>query len=710
MAVKDESLYHATESLILPSPRKYYPGHIQSSHWQLRSLITSPKQNVIYYPHGSDIYRLDTKTRDREIITTLSFAPRCLTASRDWICCGGEKGNYTAIYLGEQAERDNYDTDTSAVAEPDERLPLDLDLSRARETSTTATSRTSRNRSYLILANVKNIGTEIVNCITTWFPPATVSKQAYQIPLAVVSNNDSTVSILDLAKSEVLEKLTLLDYVNRAVISPDGTMLISICDDPFLYIHTRKPRPKDRFQVKQSNGHEFVYWGRIQLKGQRQADKSNMRGSFAATFSPSGKYLAVATQYGVISVFDTQLLTLEEYDPLLVSFTTSRPNRECGAVRAMEFSPEPYELLAWTESSGRVGIADVRDLFLSRQMITLDSEEENVDTVYPSDRPGEPVIDPRLHSFRGDPPSSSTTPEYRDFAPDTPEQRRTRQLTREMLERQISPLTAEELEVLEAHSAARRQRDAARDGTAQSGPSRWGLWMTEPRSSGTSSGAQGEQANASDRSIFNYGLPTALREFINNDRSAASFRVFINERNQERERRGQQLPRRRSSMILAAAENAIERETLGSNVGGDSSQDDADGLQRLIRNGLPPTPRMPPELETSSTNPWAEIDTLHRSRVPPDISAVDRSTRLRIQMEDEDRRNFAHRLRQPWRPTTDDRDESGVIRNVRIGTTETTGCCWSQDGRILYVGSEGGIYEYHVNVLGRKLFPNIVFR
>ncbi|KAH8804839.1 WD40-repeat-containing domain protein [Xylogone sp. PMI_703] len=710
MAVKDESLYHATESLILPSPRKYYPGHIQSSHWQLRSLITSPKQNVIYYPHGSDIYRLDTETREREIVTTLSFAPRCLTASHDWICCGGEKGNYTAIYLGEQAERNSLDSDTSAVAEPDERLPLDLDPSRTRDSSTPTTSRRSHNRSYLILANVKNIGTEIVNCITIWFPPSKVPKQSYHIPLAVVSNNDSTVSIVDLAKSEVLEKLTLPDYVNRSVISPDGTMLVSICDDPFLYIHVRKIRSKDRFQTKQSSEYEFVYWGRIQLKGQRQADKSNMRGSFAATFSSSGKYLAVATQYGIISVFDTKLLTLEEYDPLLVSFTTSRPNRECGAVRSMEFSPDPFDLLAWTESSGRVGIADVRDLFLSRQMITLDSEEENIDTVYPSDRPGEPVIDPRLHSFRSDPPSSSTTPEYRDFAPDNTEQRRIRQLTREMLERQIAPLTAEELEVLEAHSAARRQRDAARDTTAQPGPSRWGLWMTEPRSSGTSSGGQGEQGNASDR-IFNYGLPAALREFINNDRGAASFRIFINERNQERERRNQQLPRRRSSMILAAAENAIERETLGNNAAGDSTQDDSDDLQRLTRSGVAPTPRMPPELESSSTNPWAEIDPLHRSRAPGDVPVVDRSTRLRVQMEDDDRRNFAHRLRQPWRPAIDERDDTGVIRNVlRVGTTETTGCCWSQDGRILYVGTEGGLYEYHVNVLGRKLFPSLVFR
>jgi WD40 repeat protein len=68
-----------------------------------------------------------------------------------------------------------------------------------------------------------------------------------------------------------------------------------------------------------------------------------MRGSFALSFSRSGKYLAVATQYGIISIFDAECLT--ETHSLMVSFTTSRPGRQAGAVRAMEFSPGPFDLL-----------------------------------------------------------------------------------------------------------------------------------------------------------------------------------------------------------------------------------------------------------------------------------------------------------------------------------------------------------------------------
>jgi hypothetical protein len=71
--------------------------------------------------------------------------------------------------------------------------------------------------------------------------------------------------------------------------------------------------------------------------------------------------------------------------------------------------------------------------------------------------------------------------------------------------------------------------------------------------------------------------------------------------------------------------------------------------------------------------------------------------------------------------------EQSSSSSVVLEPMETTGCCWSQDGKILYafhtrvspslyanyriryVGAENGIYEYHVNIVGRKLFPSISF-
>ena len=136
-------------------------------------------------------------------------------------------------------------------------------------------------------------------------------------------------------------------------------------------------------------------------------------------------------------------------------------------------------------------------------------------------------------------------------------------------------------------------------------------------------------------------------------------------------------------MILVAAENAIERETLGPGVSRNNNETPS-GLERLTLT--------PPRLlgSDSPNNPWAEIDALYRTRFPAD-PPIDRSARLRIEVEDEDRRDFAHRLRQPyWRPLDDlnqlalGRDENSVLRGaLRPGSIPTMGCCWSEDGRIL---------------------------
>lgn len=581
------------------------------------------------------------------------------------------------------------DFSPSLDADPDARLPLELDPSRRSVPRETSLSRRSRGQNYPLSASLKKVGTEIVNCVTLWSPTETTSDQTYKIPVAVVANNDKTVSILNVKESEILEQLTLPDYVNRAVMSPDGELLVTICDDPFLYIYQRKQKPDARRERSESRyriSYEWVLWGRIQLSGQRQSDKCNMRGSFAASFSKSGKYLAVATQYGIISVFDTETLTQDDADPLMVVFTTSRPNRECGAVRAMDFSPGPFDLLAWTESTGRVGVADVRSLFFSRQLIAIDSEAEGVEQVIVSERTGDPVIDQRLRSFRTDSPSSSsTTPDYlgMDF-----ERRQLRYLTREPLDRHQSPLTAQETEVLQAHRIARRQRDAAnaaREALTEAAgtPSRWGAWADGQRSS--SSNAEG--SGSTDRRISTTGLPAAIREFVNPDRAAASFRSFINDRNQDRERRAQHLePRRRSSMILAATEQALEQENLDLTMTRNGNETSS-GLERLT---LTP-PRLPAIGSDSPNNPWAEIDPLYSSRFTTD-PPLDRSTRLRIEAEDDDRRDFAHRLRQPWRPEElaqtglSARQMDNIVGQVlraAAGTIETMGCCWSEDGRML---------------------------
>lgn len=248
-----------------------------------------------------------------------------------------------------------------------------------------------------------------------------------------------------------------------------------------------------------------------------------------------------------------------------------------------------------------------------------------------------------------------------------------------MLDRHHTPVTVEELEVLQAHRIARRQRDAnaAREALAENS-GRWSAWGDGQR---TSTAGGGEGPGSTSRRISTSGLPAALREFVNPDRTAASFRSFINERNRENERRSQlQLePRRRSSMILAAAENSVERETLST--ANRTGNDTSSTLERLT---LTPS-RLEALGSDSPNNPWAEIDALYRSRFPGD-PPLDRSTRLRVEVAaaDEEPRDFAHRLRQPWRPLDDLGSGEGIIPGgAGLRAAETMGCAWSPDGRIL---------------------------
>ncbi|TVY49480.1 Uncharacterized protein LOCC1_G000599 [Lachnellula occidentalis] len=684
MAVKEESLHDATEDLILPKPRKYYRAAIQTEHWQLRSLISSPQQHIVYYPSGNEIIRLDTKKHEREIIAALSFAPRCLTASKDWLCCGGDDGKYVAVCLD-----DNKRAAAEGDTDPDARLPLDLDPSSrttAREASSIGSLFSSSPRSRGPLSSkASKIGLEIVNCVELWSPNSTASEAAYGIPIAVLSNNDHSVFILDVAESKILEQIDFPDNVNRALLSPDGTLLVSICDDPYLYLHTRVKRKAHwKGNIPVDEGYQWESQGRLRLEGQKQSDKSDMRGSFAACFSNSGKYLAIATQYGDISIFDAMTLLDANVDSLLKVFTSSRPGQRPGAIRAMSFSPGPFDLLVWTESSERIAIADLRNMFLARQVISIDSHAEGVERAVVTLRPNDSAIDPRLRSFRAESPSNSTAPDYLGL---DSERRQLRHLTREMLDRHQAPLTTEELEVLQAHRIARRQRDEAneaRESSERTSSSRLSLLRDIQTLTNTST------SRPAERRISTSNLPAALREFVNPERSAASFRSFINERNQDRERRSQaeQEPRRLNLIHVR------------------SRTSDFDAVPS------------PPRGTDSLNSPWAEIDALYRHRFPSD-PPLDRSTRLRVEIEDEDRRDFAHRLRQPWRPSDDLNQigtesrggHSSMLRSMlRNGSLETMGCSWSQDGRILYVGAEDGIHEFHVNTASRKVFPSLVLR
>jgi hypothetical protein len=663
------STYILCQDCYLASSDYYY------RHWQLRSFVSAPKSNLVYYLNGPEIVRLNTAARERETITTLPFSPRCLVAGESYICCGGDQGDFAVVRLGpREGPLGTYAT--GVEGEPDSRLPLNLDPIRHSPLIDRSEAPGLRRREFLV--KNKKVGKEIVNCVTLWFPKPGASDKAYSEPVAVLSNNDHTVSIVSLPEIDVLETLELDDSVNRAVISPDGNILVAIGDDPYMYIYERRVSGP-----KKARDLAWIQVQKVQLPGQRHGDECEIKGSFATAFSPSNRYVAVGTQYGLISVYETRLLMNLDIDPLVVTFTTSRPEHKEGAVRAMDFSPGPYDLLAWTEHHGKVTVADLRQNFISRQVIVTDPRADGMERVAITECPDDFVIDPRLRQ-QPDPEGNPS-----EFLSAEMERMQRRYLSTEAPERYQTRLTPEETAVLEALQVHRRQRDQeavvrqAQSDAAQHTPLTWTDLADDVRANWRERSGLGLNWRE-DGSVRRTptALPSSLRDFVSG-RPNDSLRAYIDERNRERQR-GSQQPRRRGSVILAAAQSALERDSQ--EAPRETPQLDAASGRAVSLMGIP---RLPAIGSDPPGNPWAEIEALYNIAVDP---PVDPAARLRIEIDADNRREYTRRLEQRWRGFEEgrnqlrlglDNEESGSTLNRRNSPMDTTGCCWSQDGRIL---------------------------
>jgi len=380
-------------------------------------------------------------------------------------------------------------------------------------------------------------------------------------------------------------------------------------------------------------------------------------------------------------------------------------------VRAMAFSPGPFDLLAWTESNGRTGIADMRDLCFSRQLLKLDHTDasiEKVQTMSKSYR--DSLLDPRLRPLQVDASLSTTTPDYLglDF-----DRRQVRHLNRELGHRgQQTPLTTEELSVLQAHRIARQQRDAVsqlQDPSNDQNVLRWS------RNGPLSLSSEVTRATR-DYLLYRQDRQDLLDHLLSDEIPAAERRLLSNH-----------LPRRRNS-ISNAASQPDENTTSSANTSIPSTSHTTHNFNSTL-DRLAAMAGRPTLNASSSESPWADLNAWMESRgtrrnATNASNPTERSTRLRIELEGdgprllrvspseyernlERQREFSHRLRQPWNAT--DIDDASPSREVhRI--PDTMGLAWSEDGRVLYAGASDGIYEFHVNITGRKVFPDLVLR
>lgn len=126
-------------------------------------------------------------------------------------------------------------------------------------------------------------------------------------------------------------------------------------------------------------------------------DPTQISGYFTTAWSPSGHLVAVGSEGGHISVFDTSLFEHcredEGENAIVAVIPSTRPNvlahLHPGAIRSMMFSPEPWDLLVWAEGQDRLCIADLRTGLRTKQIIELKPNEEGLKKVDLEDLPNE---------------------------------------------------------------------------------------------------------------------------------------------------------------------------------------------------------------------------------------------------------------------------------------------------------------------------------
>ncbi|OTA94789.1 hypothetical protein M434DRAFT_394450 [Hypoxylon sp. CO27-5] len=702
----EEASLWPTNNLLLQEGRKHYRSSVSPIHWQLRSLLSAEGQHVLYFPAGvnnTHIQRLDTSTRECETIKVISFHPRCLVASKGWICCGGENGELVVIRESgsNDAQADTLSRDfrsrlTSMEASNMAEAPM---YQLQRDMLTVVERINGSNKTWS--ASSYKVGTERVNCITIWHPPegtTSSSREHYDSSVAVVANNDKTITVIGLYDPDLQKDvLEYPDCVNRGVISPDGSLLIAICDDPYLYIHVRRPHAHaQRYQGSYCDSFKWVSLPRIRLKGPWNKDTADCRGSFAACFSPSGKYLAVGTQYGTISIFDAVALKDPDSDPLITYFDSDRAPGECGAVRDMAFSPGPYDLLAWSEHRGRIGVADARTNFKRRQIVSLGSH----DGFQHYSLNDSNTIDPRLLDPRSEENERNTESDRHGEISLSLLERWGRAMSDRPLPNPESsttarinqPFSADEIAVLEAFQSDRRRRET-RDRGEQSDqrPSEHRSQRAAERSAAWRSPGWAERSATMTRIIERERL---------RDQHRSSSSLAPPEQDRERSGITGREGRRSASIMHTLAQNVDNISQLmasrSQNQDNETSNDSsATSRERTI------SPWFTSRFYSSG---WNDVENLAM------VYGSDRSTL-------DSSRTDSIRPRQRIPVIADVWANDSLFTRIRTGSREhqqnpddTAGLTWSEDGRTLFAAAEDGIYELHVNMQGRKVFPDIELR
>lgn len=142
---------------------------------------------------------------------------------------------------------------------------------------------------------------------------------------------------------------------------------------------------------------------------------------------------------------------------------------------------------------------------------------------------------------------------------------------------------------------------------------------------------------------------------------------------------------------------------------GNNEQQDSSAAEP--RPPYPPFEGPPPFAPSGRlTSGWADLEALYN------ITGNETSTIENVRVQPSRTRRAIPVINDAW---NDDLSGFGTRRSYppRMSSRDhtqnpddTAGLTWSEDGQTLWVGAEDGVYEFKVNLQGRKVFPEIILR
>ncbi|KAI0697614.1 hypothetical protein BC835DRAFT_1270119 [Cytidiella melzeri] len=382
--------------LTTSEPRTSVPAKVTIGHIQLRDLVICPHEHgTVLYPQQKSIVEHDTakpsavtpshdleRTQNPRRIVDLPFVPNSLSA-----LVHPETGETLLAAGGQDAE-----LHLSLHGPPTSRLGGTVDESQSRYFGR------QRWKSEVALE-----GSSINNSVLLTSLSLTGSNESSAEPRVVISNNDKTVKFFDVAvrttkhaseggakRFSLAGQLQLDVPVNHSSISPDGRTLLSVGDSPDVYLHRITGGAHVRFsQMTKLSLSPYISSFPSYTYGLFSPYTSNppVPASFSSSFSANGSKFAVASQEGVVVVWDvrsTKPLKVVETDKNRLGTSAGRgwasgmatgwiyespwdwgrgQGRAPGwGVRSVKFSPRGVgrEVLIFTEHTSLLHVMDAR--------------------------------------------------------------------------------------------------------------------------------------------------------------------------------------------------------------------------------------------------------------------------------------------------------------------------------------------------------------